>query len=236
MFKLISQCFPRSAPSGAACTLIAFLMAGSAVAATTPRDASSGRTMYSGASMSCLVANDFYAVHFTAIQEGRQKGERSDFEKYCQEVPQPGKTYLTLDLFDRDARTIPIKLRVIEEEWTDDGQLPKEKATLAETPSKIYKNGIAEIQANISAAGHYAVIATFGEEGDFVSEDDRLRVPFSVGLVSPAKATRWPGAIAALVGLFLVSSLGFFVYRGMRDSRAPLPEAAEDGKTVRRPA
>ena len=89
MITAFFRCFlPLAIPA-----LTASLLAGSALAATTPRDTSSGRTMYNGAAMKCLVANDFYAVHFTAIQQGRHKGEKTDFEKYCQEIPGPGKTF-----------------------------------------------------------------------------------------------------------------------------------------------
>ena len=162
-------CFLRPLSKLVAVAALA-VAAGVASAAGVPRDNSNGRQMYQGASMSCLVANDFYAVHFTALQEGRHEGEQTDFVKYCQEVPRPGKTYLTLDLLDRDARSMPVSLRVVEEELGDDGRPPKEKRTLVETPATVYKSGTAEIQADITEPGHYAVIAVFGENDGFISE------------------------------------------------------------------
>jgi hypothetical protein len=203
--------------------------AGVASAAGVPRDNSNGRQMYQGASMTCLVANDFYAVHFTALQEGRHEGEQTDFVKYCQEVPRPGKTYLTLDLLDRDVRSMPVSLRVVEEEPGDDGRPPKEKRTLVETLATVYKSGTAEIQADITEPGHYAVIAVFGENDGFISEDDRLRVPFSVGIASPNQPNRWPGAVFALVIAILVSVVAWRVYRGLQ-SRLPARAANEDGE------
>lgn len=181
--------------------------------------------------MNCLVANDFYAVHFTALQEGRQEGEQTDFVKYCQEIPRPGRTYLTLDLLDRDVRNMPVGLRVVEEEFASDGRLPKEKRTLAEVPSKVYKNGTAEIHADIAEPGHYAVIAVFGENDDFVSEDDRLRVPFSVGLPSPNQPNRWPGALFALLVVIILSVICWRLYRGVRPR---LPASPAEGDAAKR--
>jgi hypothetical protein len=185
--------------------------------------------MYQGASMTCLVANDFYAVHFTALQEGRHEGEQTDFVKYCREIPKPGKTYLTLDLLDRDARRMPVALRVVEEELDEDGRLSKEKRSLVETLPTVYKSGTAEIQADIKEPGHYAVIAVFGENDGFISEDDRLRIPFSVGIASPSEPNRWPGALFALVIAILVSVVAWRVYHGLR-SRVPARAAQDDGE------
>jgi hypothetical protein len=200
---------------------LAALLDSSSQAATTPRDAGNGKQMYSGASMSCLIANDFYAVHFTALQHGQQTGETSEFVKYCQEIPTTGKTYLTIDLLDRDARNLPIALRIVEEELGIDGQPPKEKSTLAEVPARIYKNGVADTHADITQPGHYALIASFGEEGE-ITEDDRLRIPFSVALASPNKASPWLGRVA----MFLVSAfflaLGIAGYRTLRPRKNAL--------------
>ena len=86
--------------------------------------ARSGKDGYSGSNMSCLMGNDFYAVHFSAFQPGRRAGESTDFTKYCQEIPGVGTTYLSIDLLDRDVRKTPISLRVVEEEFSEDGGRP----------------------------------------------------------------------------------------------------------------
>jgi hypothetical protein len=153
-----------------------------------------GKDGYSGSNMGCLVGNDFYAVHFTAIQEGVQKGETTAFAKYCQEVPAIGRTYLSIDLLDRDTRKTPISLKVVEEEFNEDGgRPPKELGILNEAPAKVYNNGVADIAANITQPGHYALIAIVGEEA--ISEDDRLRIPFTVGLEARRKSTGWANSL-----------------------------------------
>jgi hypothetical protein len=155
--------------------------AGMAFAANNVRN-NDGRTNYSGASMKCLVANDFYAVHFSAMQLGRQSGEPSDYMKYCQEIPVAGLTFLTLDMLDRDVRSLPIALQLVQEELDANG-MPMNHKVLLEIPSKIYKSGTADTKYEFTAPGHYAVIAVFGDPNDgVVSEDDRLRIPFTVAM------------------------------------------------------
>ena len=197
-------------------------------AANAPRDPFNGRQAYSGSNMNCLIANDFYAVHFTALQTGMQKGEKTPFEKYCQEVPATGKTYLTVDLLDRDVRNTPISLRVIEEAIFDNGRAPETLATVAETPAKIYKNGSADIPVDITKPGHYALIVTVGD--DAITEDDRLRVPFSVGLPAPTNYTNLYGKFSgglAFLFYFVVGVIGYRVYRIYRPKQKPGMEAPE---------
>lgn len=150
-----------------------------AYAANNTRNPGDMRGKYSGASMTCLIVNDFYAVHFSAMQHGRKADAAREFEKYCQTIPTVGQTFLTLDLLDRDARNLPIRLRVVQEEIGSDGT-PKLLKTLSEVPARIYKNGTLDTKVDITAPGHYALIAEIGD--DLITEDDRLRIPFSVAL------------------------------------------------------
>ena len=190
--------------------------------ATAAGEAKNARQAYSNSNMTCLVGNDFYAVNFTAIQEGRQKGERTDFTKYCQVIPGIGKTYLSIDLLDRDVRKTPVALRVVKEEFSEeDGRPPQELGTLTETPAKIYANGTADIAADIKQTGHYALIATIGTEA--VSEDDRLRIPFTVaveGAEGGAKVN-WLGRIT---GFIVLAFFGVMGYIGLRTYRAYRPK------------
>ena len=206
---------------GAAAVALSLLAAPCADAA--PRG---GRQAYTGSNMECLVGNDFYAVHFTAIQEGRQGGERTDFAKYCQEVPAVGKTYLSIDLLDRDVRKTPVALKVVEEEFNeDDGRPPKEIRTLAESAAKVYGNGVADIAANITQPGHYALIATVGAEA--VGEDDRLRIPFTVAIEGTAKVN-WLGRFTGFLALAFFGTLAFIAFRTYRAYRPKRPPEGAD--------
>lgn len=196
--------------------ILAMAMTQPALAAGESKNA---RQAYSSSNMTCLVGNDFYAVNFTAIQEGRQQGERSDFTKYCQIIPAVGKTYLSIDLLDRDIRKIPVALRVVREEFNEeDGRPPQELGTLAEIPAKLYNNGTADIAADIKQPGHYALIATIGN--DAVSEDDRLRIPFTVAVEGAAKVN-WLGRFTGFIVLTFFGVTGFI---GLRTYRAYRPK------------
>ena len=202
----------------------------SADAANGPtRSIDNGRQMYQGASMTCLIANDFYAMHFTALQKGRKSNEATEFVKYCQEIPTVGETFLTVDLLDRDVRKLPVALRVIEESFSQEGALPREVRTLAETPQQVYKNGTVETHVDIKEPGHYALIVSVGE--DPFSEDDRVRIPFSVGLPAPIQTGSWLGKLTwTAVAIFF----GIMGVIGFRTLTAPPPKRTEAPASARK--
>jgi hypothetical protein len=202
----------------------AFALTGTlcANAAPEPRDpANNGRQAYAGSGVKCKVSNDFYAMNFTAMQEGQVKGETTPFVKYCQEIPVTGKTFLTVDILDRDVRSTPLTLRVVEEEILD-GRLPKIKRTVTEELSKVYKNGTADIVANLTEAGHYALMVTIDDKN--LGEDNRLRIPFSVALANPNKKSDWLGKFAGIVVTLFFSVMG---YIGIRTYRAYRPHKTD---------
>lgn len=222
----MSKTLPLSA------TVLFLALVSVSVQAATPRDPFNGRQSYSGSNMTCLVANDFYAVHFSAVQEGQHPGERNAFEKYCQEVPKVGKVYLSVDLLDRDTRSTPIAISVVEEEIDPNGKPPEVKSVLAETPARIYKNGTVDTQVEITHPGHYAMIATIGEGP--IMEDDRLRIPFSVAVPPPTQVTQHLGkATGALVALFfgIMAIIGFRTWRSYRPKRTGVATATSGLKT-----
>jgi hypothetical protein len=220
--------------AGALLGLVLFAVMGDSALCAEKRNPLNGRQSYSGSTMSCLIANDFYAVHFTALQQGRQKGENTDFSKYCQEIPTLGKTFLTVDLLDRDVRTTPVALRVIEETISDDGRPPQEKSTLAEVPSRVYKSGSADTHVDITQPGHYALIVTVGEEGA-ITEDDRLRIPFSVALAAPTDVSKLYGRFASAISVLFFSVMGligFRTYRAYRPKKLRTEAEALEGRRV----
>ncbi|MEE9396190.1 MAG: hypothetical protein V3V31_04180 [Methylococcales bacterium] len=133
--------------------------------------------------LKCLVMTDFYIAHFTAFQEPQNKEDRANimkaFTPYCQDLPYLAKTYMTVDLLDRDVRKIPVSMRVVEEERDPKTKETREVRVISETQPKANPNGVAEIQAVFDKPGHYAVLVSIGEA---MTEDDILRVPLQVGL------------------------------------------------------
>jgi hypothetical protein len=136
-------------------------------------------------SVGCLIANDFYAVHFSAYLKPTTPLEGNDREAllkpYCQELPSIGKAYFSADLIDRDIRKTPIAIRVVEIEKI--GEKPsdfKEIRTLNEVQPKIYSNGVVETQADLDKLGDYSLILAIGGD-EAISEEDRLKINFHVG-------------------------------------------------------
>ncbi len=204
------------------CFLAAALITGTSTAASAPHDPFGGRRSYSSSSMDCLVANDVLSVHFTAMQQRRRFGPGSDFTNHCQQLPAVGKTFLSIDLLDRAARTKPVALRVVEEAYPINGGRTTEKGTLAEVPPKIYRTGTAETSVEITHPGHYALLVTVG--GKVTAAGGRLRIPFSVALPPPSRLGSWHKDIAAGLALtfFAVMSLiGYSVYRTNNPATRP---------------
>lgn len=133
-------------------------------------------------SVGCLVANDFYAVHFSAYLKPKTGDDRTALlTPYCQELPDIGKAFFAADLIDRDIRQTPIGIRIIEiEKMSDKPNDFKEIRELNTVESKIYSKGVVEAQADLDKKGDYALILLVGGE-DAISDEDKLKITFHVG-------------------------------------------------------
>lgn len=135
--------------------------------------------------LDCIIANDFYAVHFSAYvqpdKNDRDADPKAAFVPYCQKIPRAGKMFFTADLIDRDIRTTPIGIKIVEIEKT--GQKApddiREIRTVADIPAKLYPRGAVEAQADIDKKGDYVLFLMIG---DAMEEDDKFRVPLQVGV------------------------------------------------------
>lgn len=168
-------------------------------------------------SVGCLVANDFYAVHFSAYLKPKQGNEREALlTPYCQELPDVGKAFFAADLIDRDIRQTPIGIRVVEIEKTGDAPGDfKEIRELNQVEPKIYSKGVVEAQADLDKKGDYALILLIGGE-EAISDEDKLKITFHVG-VNPlawlkAKQLWIASGVATLLALFG----GVYFYRKKR--------------------
>ena len=170
--------------------------------------------------LDCIIANDFYAVHFSTYLQPSKEDKNADpkavFVPFCQQIPRAGKMFFTADLIDRDIRTTPIGIRLVEVEKT--GQKApndiREIRTITEIPSQLYPRGAVEAQAEIDKNGDYVLYFLIG---DAIEEDDKFRVALEVG-VEPSSSRLPVIAVAALVAL-LFAVLGFLVYVYKRKSK-----------------
>ena len=169
--------------------------------------------------LDCIVANDFYAVHFSTYiqpEKGEAAKDKAAFVPFCQQIPRAGKMFFTADLIDRDIRTTPIGIRLVEVEKT--GQpVPddiREIRTITEIPAKLYPRGAVEAQANIDKNGDYVLYLLIDEA---IEDDDRFRIPLEVG-VEPG-GSKLPMIAAIAVGSLLLGVLGFLIYWFKRKSK-----------------
>ncbi len=164
--------------------------------------------------LDCIIANDFYAVHFSAYLQPDKTDKNADpkaaFVPFCQKIPRAGKMFFTADLIDRDIRETPIGIKLVEVEKT--GQKApddiREIRTLAEIPAKLYPRGAVEAQAEIDKNGDYVLYLLIGEA---MEEDDKFRVPLEVGVDPNDNGKQWLIGIAVAVAAIL--GLVFLLYR-----------------------
>ncbi len=171
--------------------------------------------------LDCIIANDFYAVHFSAYIQPKEPGSgdpKAAFVPYCQKIPHAGKMFFTADLIDRDIRATPIGIRLVEVEKTG-ASAPndlREVRSIAEIPPKLYPRGAVEAQAEIDKNGDYVLYLMVGEAA---MEDDKFRIPLEVG-VDP-NATPWSVIAVAVLGGLLAAVALFLVYiRGIKPKLA----------------
>lgn len=162
-------------------------------------------------SVGCLITNDFYAVHFSAYLKSSGGNDRDALLRpYCQNIPGVGKAFFAADLIDRDIRKTPIGVRVVEVQKT--GSKPDdftELRTIAEFPAKLYPRGVVEAQADIDKNGDYVLVLIVGGE-DALAEEDKLKIPFTVG-GNPFGLSTIELSVLAGGGLFLVVGVVFLV-------------------------
>ncbi|MEQ1622570.1 MAG: hypothetical protein ABL919_14275 [Methylococcales bacterium] len=169
--------------------------------------------------LDCIIANDFYAVHFSAYLQPSADSKLADpkaaFVPYCQQIPRAGKIFFTADLIDRDIRTTPIAIRLVEVEKTGQSAPDdfREVRTITEIPAKLYPRGAVEAQADIDKTGNYQLFFLIGEA---LEEDDKFKIPLEVG-VDPNRLPLLPISIG-IAGLLLGIALFIFYRRKRRQS------------------
>jgi len=164
-------------------------------------------------SLACLITTDFYIVHLTAYQPPKKDSKskkRHTFEPFCQELPEHGSSFLAIDFIDRDLRKMPIGMSVIELKENSEGGEMIDGKILAEVPAQTYKTGVSQIQVDFPKPGHYALIATVGDD----MFADKIRIPLRVGIGSEFKwESLLPYLYLAILLLFSYGIYRFFIYR-----------------------
>ncbi len=178
------------------------------------------------ATVGCPAATDFFAVYFSlhvqpAVENQDERITRERFRSYCNEIPTPGKVFLTADLVGGELRKIPIGIRIVEDAGDDESPNGsfKDAHILSEIAPKTYPNGVIESSFHVNDKGRYAIYLTRGGEYA-VSEEDELKIPLDVGVGSGAErqATR----VLILFGIASgLAPLGHKAFRYLRRRKWP---------------
>lgn len=174
------------------------------------------------ARVGCLAATEFFAVYFSVHvrpsnqnQDTRMRKEL--FRSYCNDIPTTGKVFFTADLVGDELKSVPIGIRIVEQESAVHDENLTDRRTIAEVPAKTYSKGVVEADFEIVRNGVYAVYLIRGGEGA-VSEADNLRIPISVGVGTGALFSST--GIAKMFGIALgLALLGIVTFRYMRRDR-----------------
>ena len=168
--------------------------------------------------LDCIIANDFYAVHFsvylqpTADEAKAAAESKKAFVPFCQQIPRAGKMFFTADLIDRDIRTTPIGVKLVEVEKTGKPSPDdiREIRTLTEVEPKLYPRGAVEAQADVDKTGDYVLYFLIG---DAIEEDDRFRVPLEVGVEPDDGSMPWLAAIAVALAVLIAAGFLWYLYK-----------------------
>ncbi|NJD05732.1 MAG: hypothetical protein FIA97_04445 [Methylococcaceae bacterium] len=191
-----------------------YLLAGcltTATACTSPGYNDNPSQQIGNGRVGCEAATEFFGVYFNihvqAISETPEtRLSKETFRSYCEEIPIPGKLFITFDLVGVELRTQPISLRVVELEppgyagWIS--ATDRKQTLLLETTAKTYSKGIIESTVELDHPGYYAVDLLRGGESA-VSEGDELRIPLYVGVDSEALRLAKLMVLLAAFGVFI---------------------------------
>ncbi len=145
----------------------------------------------------CMHTNDFYVVNFAAYQLGANQAldPKNPPAAECTDLPNTGKTQISIDLLDLDVRKKPVALKILRE----DGQ------TVAELPMAVAKQGVLSLTVDFKTGGKYqAIISVDDTDLHTPLEISALHIPLTVAL-----ATEQPGGNQGLMILFIL--LGIIV-------------------------
>ncbi len=165
-------------------------------------------------SLECMITTDFYIVHLTTYQAPKaDTKKRHTFKPFCQELPEHGMSHLALDFIDRDLRQMPIGMEVLELIDNPEGGEMIDGKSIAQNPAKIFKTGVAQIQADFPKPGHYVLVASVGDD----MFADKIRIPLRVGIGSAfGLSFLYPYLFFVLAAGIAYGIYLFFVYRFKR--------------------
>ena len=122
----------------------------------------------------CVRRAGLFLIHFAAYQP-----QFAPADEYCAAMPRVGNAILVFDLVDRELRSRPASIRVVE---TANGS---ELRTVASVAARTYPSGVVNAEVFFTDPGRYSAILTLEEPPDSIEFPirvqmwDRRIVPFA---------------------------------------------------------
>jgi hypothetical protein len=154
----------------------------------------------------CMHTNDYYVVNFAAYQLGANQGldPKNLPAAECTDLPNTGKTQISIDLLDLDVRKKPVALKILRE----DGQ------TVAELPMAVAKQGVLSLTVDFKTAGKYqAVISVDDTDLHTPLDVSALHIPLTVALVTEQSGGNHGLMILFILFGIIVAAVAYFLPR-----------------------
>lgn len=162
----------------------------------------------------CMLSNDYYIANFAAYQAdpNQPKNAKVLLAPLCQEIPKSGQTQITVDMLDRDVRQKPVTLKVFD----------SEKQLIAETPTKVAKQGYISTTVNFPKAGYYDLVAYVNDQDLKMSpEKGALHIPLTVAVFVPGASAPISNVLLFILGIgALAFGFGVLLPRWMKPQAA----------------
>ncbi len=130
--------------------------------------------------LECVYGSEPYVVHFSAYQRPDVEVPGVNYQRaFCDKLPGPGVTLITLDFIDEDLRERPIAIKFIHH----GPSIPAlEELSNAQVINESFHNGIPrgfiQSRLDLSKAGFYTLVIEVG--GGIISDSKIVRIPFEV--------------------------------------------------------
>jgi hypothetical protein len=148
----------------------------------------------------CMHTNDYYVVNFAAYQLGPNQtlDPKNLPVAECTDIPNTGKTQISIDLLDLDVRKKNVALKILRE----DGQ------AIAVLPMARAKQGVLSLTADFTSPGKYQAVVSV-DDTDLHTQSDisALHIPLTVALASEQTGgSRGLWILLAIVGVVVLAS------------------------------
>jgi hypothetical protein len=152
----------------------------------------------------CVLHVGPYKMYFNGYQPDAYYDQQ-----FCQEIPGTGNTVLVFDYVERELRSMPVEVRIIQDTGSEANL---ESITVVHLPAKVYPTGSIDVKYNFDKPGKFVGLVSIGDKQEHLS---RLR--FSIG--ETGAVSHLTHYLMIIVPLAVVIAVGAFY--GLRDRRKP---------------